>query len=124
MISSRQRSYLKLAKRVAKRSDCRCQIGSVLVKSGRVISFGWNSRKRTPKSAKLGYNWSLHAEIDTCLGFSPEEIRDATLYNYREDRQGRRKISKPCPTCEHVLRGLGVRRVYYSTTEGTQCLSL
>lgn len=124
MISRRQKSYFDLARRVSKRSDCRCRIGSVLVKSGRVLSIGNNERKIGPEVTRMGYAYSLHAEISACLGLEREDLHGATLYNWRETRRGEKTISKPCKLCQKILGGLGIRQVYYTTGNSFECLKI
>lgn len=123
-LSRSQRSYLDLARRVSKNSDCRCKIGSVVVKSGRVLSVGYNEKKIGPRVIASGYKHTLHAELSACLGLSECDLRGATLYNWRETKHGRMTQSKPCEVCQNVLRRFGVRKVYYTTDASLEVMVL
>ena len=40
------------------------------------------------------------------------------VYVARINREGKARISKPCPMCEAAMRHVGVRRVYYTNEHG------
>ena len=91
---------------------------AVLVKGGRIVSFGLNTEKpETPNSHK-----SLHAE-EACFARNNETLSQSpcTLYVARVRLQGDAvTISEPCRDCKRFLLGkTRVKRVYYTVTEGT-----
>ena len=105
-------------------------IGAVVFNKGKIYATGTNSYKGS--SLQLGYNklykhcpdgWvggCTHAEVDalkdliktyrnTSLDFSR-----LSILVYREGKDGRYALAKPCPACEHALRDLGIKDVYYT----------
>ena len=42
------------------------------------------------------------------------DFKDVVIYIYREWKDGTRAISKPCESCERLLRDLGVKIVCYT----------
>lgn len=111
--SRRQLDYFRLAKRAASKSSARIKIGSVVVSGGRPLSFGCNVQKLNRDIARVGY-WTLHAEVAACLGIDERTLRGASVYNYRETRDGRIADSKPCGLCQETLRALGIARVFFT----------
>lgn len=88
------------------------KIGAVVVRKNRVISTGFNQVKTHPKSPHPYF--MLHAELAAIIGCSYEELKGATIYVFRQHRNGECAMAKPCPTCEAALRQAGIKKVYYS----------
>jgi deoxycytidylate deaminase len=96
-----------------------------LDKSKRILSVGFNSRSSSwiqrLYAKKLGvyqkkYN---HAEVDA--------LRKADNPYYllvvRVNNKGELLQSKPCPICQSLAKDSGVKKIYYSTKDGIQCLT-
>lgn len=58
-----------------------------------------------------------HAEFSTILGLSREDLKDSTIYVYREQKCGKLAIAKPCESCYNMLLEVGVKRIYYTDYE-------
>ena len=65
-----------------------------------------------------------HAEINACLGVDPVDLVGAELYVYRILKDGSPALARPCRMCQNYLRSVGVKKVYYTTRNGFDSLSL
>lgn len=109
---------------VALTSDSRRRIGCVLLRRGRVFISSTNVEGKThPTQARLAtmagepYRTSLHAEIRALLKEGSSKCD--TLIVGRVNKKGEFCMSKPCPVCQLAIRGSGIRKVYYSTSQGS-----
>ena len=104
---------MQLAKKLAMFSDHKQHhIGAVLVKSGNIISMGFNTIKTHPKAKT--YNYSIHAELATIIGMEYKDTKGSTIYVYRQTQNGTLALSKPCKACEAALKLAGVKKVVYT----------
>ena len=111
-------NYLNIARKAAGNSQETFQIGSCFVKSGRVLSTGFNSLNKSNALVRKYFHYpTLHAEIAALSKLDPDMIRDGTLYVYRLRKTGKAGLSKPCHRCQIALRELGIKRIVYSTDE-------
>lgn len=114
-LSTKDRSRLEQAKRVAAVSDCDIMHGAVGVKGGRVLAVGVNSARNVrdiydyiPEEAR-----HEHAE-EALLRALGVRAQGSTVYVARVNRAGEERMSKPCPRCAILLKEAGVRRVVYT----------
>lgn len=111
---------------------CSVKVGAVAVLGGCVIARGHNSNKTSPIQAKYNhlrysdpatgyYPAKVHAEI-ACLTkikyLDPPALAKVEVYVYRELKNGRPAMARPCPSCRAMMRELGIRKVCYSTDMG------
>ena len=124
-ISKRQERYFELARRISHQSDYGCyHHGAILIKGGSVINASSNksnfcsfgARFRSPSTG----NATLHAELGSVLGVDRSRTQNADIYVVRVNKNGKFRMSKPCPMCENAMRYCGVSRVYYSTNNEKQ----
>lgn len=124
-LTSSHRAYFRVAKAMSKFSDFpKIQVGCCAVYKHKIISSGYNSMKTNPVQKRLNiYRFdeetpaTLHAEISCLLPLINRrdiDFRDVSLYIYREYKNGRLAISKPCLSCMALIRELGIRKIYYS----------
>lgn len=114
---SKHDKYFELAKRLSLKSDhYQYKIGSVLVKKNKIIGTGFNRLKTHPKSPHK-YK-SIHSEFMSVLGVSASDLSGATIYIYRETKDGIRALAKPCKYCNNMLDQCGVKTVYYTVKDG------
>lgn len=102
--------YLDLAERVAKESYCkRLQVGSIIVKDGNIISFGYNG---TPsgmpnkcEESDVTFSYVLHAESNaiTKACKSPISTEGATMYI----------THSCCLECAKLIIQSGIKKVYF-----------
>jgi len=119
--------HLREARAVSLLSDFeKVHIGCVLVYNNRVIAAGHNSNKSHTIQMKYNKYRSLrghkiehkiHAETMAMQKLAHFDIdyRKVVCYNYREGKDGRPMLSRPCPSCMRMLQDLGIRKVIYST---------
>lgn len=106
----------RIAERQAMRSVFKQhRLGAVIVKGGRVLSTGFNSRR----PSRLLSRPTLHAEASAVLKLLKQrrlsDLSGADLYVTRFTAGGRVGMARPCPSCMDLIRAVGIRRVYYST---------
>tara|TARA_A100001515_G_scaffold24044_1_gene18521 strand:- start:2953 stop:3393 length:441 start_codon:yes stop_codon:yes gene_type:complete len=122
--SKRINRYFDLAKNVAFNSDYgKLRHGAILVKGGSVINTCFNKDKfcsfggkfRDPERGPA----TIHAELGCILGIPRDVTSGADIYVCRINKNGEFRNSKPCLMCHQVMGHVGVKRVYYTTNEGT-----
>lgn len=96
-------------RKIAKRSDHRwAHHVAILVGGGETLAVGYN-------------RGSLHAEEMAIrkleMSGSPKASR---LYSIRIRRDGKFGASRPCPSCEALIRSVGIRYVFYNNYDGQQ----
>lgn len=85
-----------------------------------MISFGVNKRRYARN--KSVFKCSMHAEIDL-LSKLGDKAKGSKIYLYRFNNTSspsarENKNGKPCPMCQHALKGAGVARVIYVDNDG------
>lgn len=111
----------RLAKLISKQSEYKIQLGAVIYKSSKPISFGFNYLKTHPIFAKeFG---SIHAEISAILK-AQTDLTGASIYVYREFKDGSLANAKPCSDCMKAIITSGITRIYYTTNNGYEEIKL
>jgi tRNA(Arg) A34 adenosine deaminase TadA len=105
-----------LAKKISASGIGRVKIGAVLVCGKNVFSGFNNALKTHPVISKNSYR-KIHAETSCLIGKNRTALIGGTIYVYREDREGRIANSKPCPSCQAILKVFGVERCYYTNPQ-------
>ena len=124
-LTKSHRAYFKAARAISELSDFpKVKIGCCAVYKHKIISSGCNSTKTNPIQKRLNaYRFdadtpaTIHAELSCLLQLINRrdiDFSDVSLYIYREYKNGRLALSKPCPSCMALIRELGIRRIYYS----------
>lgn len=105
--------FFELAKKMSLKSNHhQHRIGGVVVNKSKVISLGFNKCKTHPKSNQPFKN--IHCELDCILGVDKKLLKGASIYLYRETKEGMPAISKPCKWCEALLRESEIKTVFYT----------
>jgi len=123
-ITGRKKRFVELAQRVAlSSSEHMHRHGAVLVRGNNVVNvssnrnaharFGQRFRRRDKGHA------TQHAELGCLLGLDRTVTSGSTMYVVRVNRAGELRNSKPCHMCLSALEHCGVRKVYYTTNDGT-----
>ena len=108
----KQTYFLSVAKRISERSTHHThKMGCVIARKGHILGVGFNTNKTHPKSPHR-YK-SIHAEFMAALN-AGYEIKDATVYVFREHKNGHWSMAKPCQDCWKFLMECGVKDVVYS----------
>lgn len=131
--------YLDMAENAAKNSTClRANYGSVIVKNGEVLSFGYNDVPyRRPTCKQLGYCIKEKLKIPHGDGYSkcraicseqnaiikamPDELVDSYLFLVGMDPVTKDYLNdpKPCPVCERFIINARIKEVYVRLNKDT-----
>jgi len=128
LFSRKDKTYFKIANEISRLSDYRVQIGCVIVNQHKIISSGHNSnskchpiqRRLDEKEFKCCCEGKLHAESDAIIYCMRNHIdlNNATLYVYREHKDGSKAMARPCSRCMRLIKQNGIRKIKYTTNDG------
>lgn len=111
-----------IVKELAMSVKSRWKVGCVLMRRGRIVVSATNVFGKTHPRQKLlaekvnqPYRVSLHAELRALL--KAREPVD-TLIVGRVNRLSELCLARPCPICQLAITEHGIRKVYYSVSEG------
>jgi len=104
----------------------RVHIGVVVVQKGAIISAGCNKKKTHPLQKRFNkYRYLetdtmdyVHAEMDALTKIRYMDLRNASVYIYRELHDGTNGMARPCNACMGMIKSLGIKHVYYTTDDG------
>lgn len=118
--------FLKIAERIASKSDMRHKLAAIVVHKNTVLSVGYNRQMGTELDRKPigvlsshGGNYSIHAEIDAlnkALKVYPEARvwgNKLVLYVARKGW----KLAYPCEDCLKMLKRYGISEIYFTNGE-------
>jgi deoxycytidylate deaminase len=111
-MTNRQIRLMDIARKVSKTGDYKFRHGTVIAKGSRILGFGVNSTKTHPKSCSRFK--TIHSEHQALINAGLNEIEGAIAFVYRETKDGNPAMSKPCSSCETLLKQAGIKRVYFS----------
>lgn len=126
-----RKEFFKAAKSCAELSDyigaSDVKIGAVAVFRRTIIARGHNQNKTHPLQERYNiyryntrgnhyYPSKMHAEIELIskIRYLDINFSEVEIYVYRETKDGKKALAKPCLACETALRELGIKRVYYT----------
>lgn len=119
MLSKKDVSYLNLARSLAEKSGEKKKHGAVVIKSGRVVGYGFNKFKNhtdyIPEDL-IKIHCSRHAE-EVAIKIAGQNAKGATLYVARVNNQGIDRNSKPCKICAKLIKESGIKKVIYTVEE-------
>ena len=90
---------------------------SIIVRKNEIVSMGTNNFRTHPTAKKYGYRFDeVHSELDALLRYrGPKD--NLVLINYRFNRFGYMRMSKPCCMC--LPWGSAIfNEMWHSTNEG------
>lgn len=125
-------NYFDKAKNVSFLSDFKqTHIGCVAIYKKQVIGVGYNTNKTHPIQMKYNkyrdLEWNgiqpkakLHAELMCLLNIKDLNIDFAKvkIFIYREDKNGRLALSRPCEACMRAIKDLGIKEINYTIYQG------
>ena len=128
-MSNNEKAFFSAARSVSMLSNHQKRMGCVIVDHHHIISSGHNSQTKCHRiQAQLDQR---HFGVDDCLGPVHAEVdalipllkhkRDlsgATLYVYRETRNGTRSMARPCQRCMELIMQCGIKKIKYTTSDG------
>lgn len=107
------------AKQALKSEFAQHRLGAVIVKGGRILATGFNSRR---PSALLKTE-TLHAEAAAILKLLKEkrleDLAGSEIYVTRYTKGGMVGMAHPCSECMALIRSVGIKRIHYTTNFGT-----
>lgn len=122
-------AYFKAAKAISELSDhYRYKVGAVVVMNHRIISSGHNSDSKTHPLQKKYNKYRFtdegehkqHAELSALLPLikARVDLSNATIFTYREHKNNRIAMSRPCKSCLQLIKDLGIKKICYTTEDG------
>jgi len=108
--------FFEVAKSISKHSDHpHHKLGAVISRGNRVISLGFNKNKTHTKS---NHSWKrLHAEISAIIK-ARQDVTSCHIYIYRETKDGQMAMARPCRSCMEAIKEAGIKKIFYSSTNG------
>ena len=125
----------QLARECSLKSDYtgggRAHIGAIVSYKGTVLAKGWNSDKT--HTVQSQYNIKrykdtgqrylppkVHAEAAALqkIKYLDIDFSKIKLFVYREFRDGRLAMSRPCSACMAAIKELGIKNIYYTSNDG------
>lgn len=127
-MTKRERAHFGAAKAVSELSDHRCKLGCVVTMGSRIISSGHNSSQKChgvqvrldKEMFGCESRGPIHAEVDALLPLIRKgtDLSNASLYVYRELKDGTLACARPCARCEKLIRSLNIKRIFYTVENG------
>jgi deoxycytidylate deaminase len=105
--------YFLLAKNVSMYSDYKQKLGCVIAKH-KPIGIGFNLKKTRPTNSKLNFCRSSHAEIRCLINCGKTNLKGSVAYIYRQTKNGKPAMARPCEDCLKALKDAGVKKIYYT----------
>jgi deoxycytidylate deaminase len=94
----------------------------IMIKGNRIIAEGANDKYRShPYVQKHGqwFNHGIHAELAAIFRVkNRENLRGATVYIFRQTKNGDFANARPCPMCYELIKNSGVKRIIYTVENG------
>lgn len=100
-------------------------MGAVIINK-KPVSVGCNLYKTHPRfaSGENGTTLSIHAEVKAILSCPRRQLTGAEIWIFRADRYGKPALAKPCEKCLSIIEDVGIKRIYYTTSEGYERVDL
>lgn len=120
--TTRDISYMKMARKEMLQSELSIKVGAVIISSGRVLARGRNKfgrRQCMPNDAR-----TIHAEVDVIsdlLSRRKSIPKRSRIYIYRE-ANGHPALALPCKDCLQILFSHGIYKVWFTIHKGYACL--
>lgn len=115
----------RLAELKAKQSPWpRHKLGAVITKGGRILATGHNHKGYSKYVKHSATSNSIHAEEAAIAVLLREnrlhDLAGATLYVSRRTPGNRVALALPCSRCFSLIKAVGIKKVCYTTDEGTE----
>ena len=112
-------NYLPIAKPLSMAMERQKKHISLVIYKKKIIAVGQNIFKTHPYTLKMGYRTpDMHSEVDAYRKI-PKNLLDEKLIllNFRFNRFGNFRNSKPCPICSKWCSEI-FHKIYYTTNDG------
>ena len=127
-MTGKEMAFFRAAKSVSEfGSHHRHKVGAIVVMKHRIISSGCNSMKTHPLQKQYNkYRFkedsvhACHAELVALLPLIRDnvDLADASIYVYREHKNGTPGCARPCKSCMELIKDVGIKRIFYTTDDG------
>lgn len=127
-MTKKEEAFFRAAKSVSEFGNHhRHKVGSVVILKHRIISSGCNNMKTHPLQKKYNkYRFTgdsahtCHAELVALLPLIKDgvDLTDASIYVYREHKNGTTGCARPCKSCMELIKDVGIKRIFYTTEDG------
>lgn len=112
-------SIINCAIKEAKKSTFFPRIGAVVFKGKKIYGVGHNEIRSSSLSMKHRHRQeSLHAEQAALLNLDWTKLKGCSILVIRVGKSGKLGMCKPCPMCEKLIKYVGIKNIYYTTSEG------
>lgn len=102
-----------------KKSTFSPKIGAVVFKGKKIYGTGHNGIRSSSISMRhRRWEESLHAEQAALLNLDWSKLKGGSILVLRLSKSGKLGMCKPCQMCEKLIRYVGMKDVWYSTTSG------
>lgn len=129
-ILQEHRFYRKLIRAIEKhphKAEMAFLHSSLIVRGGNILAIGINTPNQNGfcRSYASYDQVQLHSEFSVVNQIRRKiDLRGATIYNCRMTRGGKIAMSKPCETCEEMLRRYGFKKAVYTTETGIEVMKI
>ena len=127
-MTKREIAHFNMAKAASETSDHRIKMGCAVISGHKCVSTGCNSLTRCHRvqaildKERFGVDTigMKHAEVDALLPLIQNgvDLSGASVFVYREHKNGSLAMSRPCPSCMKLIRKCGIRYINYTTEDG------
>jgi deoxycytidylate deaminase len=97
-------------------------LGCAIMFQGKQISIGANDKTRShPYVHYHGehFNHGIHAEMAAIFRVKKKDsLKGATIYIYRQTKNGTFANARPCSMCFELIRSLGIKKMVYTVENG------
>lgn len=98
------------------------KIGCALYRKRKLISVGWNIIDKTHPLCLTyeNYHVTIHAELMAIIKAKNkiEDFDDCFVVVFRQHKNGKPALAKPCEGCKNILKSFGINYGYWTTEEG------
>ncbi len=103
------------------RSNDTYLVGAVIHNKSKILSVGHNDGEKThPESQIERFNTGHHAELSALTGIKHYDLKNLEITVVRILRKdGSFGLAKPCENCMRIIEEYGIKKIHYSTGEGT-----
>ena len=122
MMTKKELAYFEAAKAISKLSNHNQKMGCVIVNKHKIISSGYNSETKCHRiQAELDMHYykmhsagKIHAETSALLPLRRTDLSKASIFIYRETKDGTKALARPCPCCQKLIKQFGIKHIYYT----------
>lgn len=109
----RRKKYFELAKKLSEKSKYHHKLGAVVVKKGKILGVGFNQPEKTHPKSPNPFK-TIHCELDAIIGISKEDLQGASIYIYRQYKDGSPAMAAPCRDCRNLIKHVGIKKVFHT----------